>query len=323
MRTAWIGWCLWLLCAPLAAIAGASWPRAPGTEFRAVVWNVSREHFFEQREGFIAVLDAIDADLVVLDEMPADRDAQAVIAILGALDRPGDPPWQAVYGSSGDNQRAVIAVRGQASPLASFRHLPYPPSYLAWARRLRLPPAQQQRLLRNLAAGIAAGAAEVRIGERRLLVVGVDLQCCGDSDDAWEEKRRFVEVRAIRRLLEQAWDARQPSAVIVAGDLNAVRGRRIVRALQGSEARPARQLLVAPARHADGESTWTWDGRGTPFPSRPIDFLLHSRELESLQALVFDSETMSEAQRRQLGLAADQMRGLSEHRPVVVDLRWR
>ena len=52
------------------------------------------------------------------------------------------------------------------------------------------------------------------------MVVGVDLQCCGDSDDAWEEKRRFVEVRAIRRLLEQAWDARRPHAVIVAGDFN-------------------------------------------------------------------------------------------------------
>lgn len=323
MRAAWIGWSLWLLCAPLAALAGGTWPRAPGTELRAVVWNVSREHFFEQREDFLAVLGAIDAELVVLDEMPEGRDAQEVIAILRALDQPGDRPWQAVYGSSGDNQRAVIAVRGQASPLASFRHLPYPPSYLGWAQRLPLPPGQRQRMQHNLAAGIGAGAAEVRIGERRLLVVGVDLQCCGDRDDAWEEKRRFVEVRAIRRLLEQAWDLRQPQAVIVAGDFNAVRGRRIVRAMQGSDARPARQLLVAPARHADGESTWTWDGRGTPFPSRPIDFLLHSRELEALQALVFDSETMSASQRHGLGLAAELMRGLSEHRPVVVDLRWR
>lgn len=323
MPRAWIGWCLWLLCAPLVAFAAETWPRAPGTQLRAVAWNVSREQFFEQRAGFVAVLRAIDADLIVLDEMPADRGERDVLEVLHTIDVDPTVPWQVVYGSSGDNQRAVIALRGQAQAMDAFFSLPYPPSYLRWARTLPLPPARRARMLENLAAGIAAAGAEVRVGDRRLLVVGVDLQCCGDSDDAWEETRRFVEVRAIHAVLDRAWKVRKPHAVIVAGDFNAVRGRRIVREMQGSKHHPARRLLVAEAVHADGSTHWTWDGRGTPFPSRPIDFLLHSRELQALQALVFDSETMSAAQRESLGLNATHMRSLSEHRPVVVDLRWR
>jgi hypothetical protein len=68
---------------------------------------------------------------------------------------------------------------------------------------------------------------------------------------------------------------------------------------------------------------WTWDGRGTPYPSRQIDYLLHSGRLEVLQARVFDSEDLSPERQLALGLPADLSRSLSPHRPIVVDLRWR
>lgn len=317
-------WLLLLfLLLPLALPAQASWPRAEGTSLRAVVWNVGREQLYTERAGYLAALRAIDADLVILDEMSGTRDAQDVIALLSQLDAPGDSPWQVVYGTSGDNQRAVFALRGEVHAIPSFAHLPYPPRFLRWARKLRMKPEQRARMDQNLAAGIGAAAAEVRIDGRRLVVVGVDLQCCGDSDDSWEERRRMIEVRAIRSLLAREWSERKPDAVIVAGDFNAVRGLKPVRAMQGIVGHPTRRLAIANAVHANGQERWTWDGRGTPFPSRPIDFLLHSRKLRPLQALVFDAETMSADQRASLDLGPDHFRRLSEHRPVVVDFAWR
>lgn len=313
----------WLTLLPALARAADTLPRAAGSDLRALVWNVSRERFFDQRERYLVALRAIDADLLIFDEMPGDRDAKDVVAVLQELDDAGDAAWQVAYGSSGDNQRVVVATRGPVEPLRAFQQLPYPPRFAAWMRRLPLNPYQRERLDANLAAGIGAAAAEVGVDGRRILAMGVDLQCCGDTDDAWEERRRHVEARELRKVLERVWSARQPDAVIVAGDFNAVRGLRPVRLLQGDEQRPQRRLSIVDARHANGIDRWTWDGRGTPFPSRQIDFMLHSRALRVVQALVFDAETMPEDQRRALGLDAGMFRHMSEHRPVVVDFAWR
>ncbi len=312
-----------LLLLPLFAPAGESLPRAQGSDFRALVWNVSGRQFFDHRDGYVAALRAIDADLLIFDELPGDRDGDDVLAILQSLNAKDAGEWQVAYGSSGGRQRVAIALRGPVAPLRQFQHLPYPPSFLAWMRQLPFNPRQRQFLDENLAAGIGASAAEVRLGGRRLIAVGVDLQCCGDSDDAWEERRRRVEARSLRSVLERAWAARSPDAVIVAGDFNAVRGLRPVNLMQGDSGRPERRLAIVDASHANGIDRWTWDGRGTPFPSRPLDFMLHSRALRVQMALVFDPETMSEDQRTRFGLDADAFRPLSEHRPIVVDFAWR
>lgn len=324
-RTSIPAWLLavWLALSPVFAFAADTLPRAAGSDFRALVWNVSRERFFDQRDSYVAVLRAIDADLLIFDEMPGNRGADDVIAVLRELDSEGDADWQVAYGASGDNQRVVVATRGPVEPLRAFQQLPYPPRFATWMRRLPLNPYQRERLEQNLAAGIGASAAEVRVDGRRILAMGVDLQCCGDRDDAWEERRRLVEARSLRSVLERVWSARKPDAVIVAGDFNAVRGLRPVNVLQGDEKRPQRRLAIADARHANGIDRWTWDGRGTPFPSRPIDFMLHSRSLRALQALVFDSESMSDSQRASFGFDAGLFRTLGEHRPVVVDFAWR
>ena len=58
-------------------------------------------------------------------------------------------------------------------------------------------------------------------------------------------------------------------------------------------------------------------------PSRPIDYILHSRELSVRQTLVFDPETMSTSERERLDLKASAFKPLSEHRPVVVDFACR
>lgn len=327
LREQWklIGLCVWLVMSMTASMAQAARPlaRASGTDLRVMAWNVSCEQFFEREKGFIRVLRAIDADILILDEMPADRSPADVLAMLDQLKAASSKRWQIAYGSSGKGQRTVFALHGTIAPLAEFAFLPYPVDYRAKLDTIPLKPAQASAMRQSLDAGVAAFGINAQIGKRRLLLVGVDLQCCGDSDDAWEEQRRIVEAHVIRGALDQAWDRQQPDAVIVGGDFNAVRGLDPLRPVQGDNDASHRHLAVAQAMHANGKDHWTWDGRGTPFPSKPLDFLLHSDALQNLGALVFDPETMSSRQRARIGLRRDALLSLSEHRPLVVDLRWR
>ncbi len=179
------------------AVHGAeAWPRAVGTDFRAMVWNVSRESFYEHRRDYLTALRAIDADLLIFDEMSGNRSADDVTALLHELDPAHPQAWQVAYGSSGFNQRVVFALRGPLESLRQFDYLPYPPRLIARLRKVPTNPQQRQWLEANLAAGIGAFAVEARLGGRRIIAVGVDLQCCGDTDGAW--KRIVAMSRRVR-----------------------------------------------------------------------------------------------------------------------------
>ncbi len=315
--------CLALMLHASAAFAARPLPRATGSDLRVVVWNVSRHRFFEHQKGYIKALSAVDADVLILDEMPAERNIDDVRAVLAQIDSGREPDWQIAYGSSGDNQRTVFAVRGQLQPLTEFAFLPYPESFRTQMRELFSDSPEQLGMEQKLDGGIASFGVEARIGQRSALLVGVDLTCCGDSDDAWEEQARLVEAREIRAALDQAWSTRQVDAVIVAGDFNAVRGRKPLLPIQGDPASGDSYLRVAEAAHANGTDRWTWDGRGTPFPSRPLDFILHNDGLQLRFALVFDPETMGPRERKRLGLRREALIPLSAHRPVMADFAWR
>jgi hypothetical protein len=306
-----------------AVSAARPLPRAAGTDLRVLVWNVSRSQFFEHQKGYIKALSAVDADLLILDEMPADRSIDDVRAVLAQIDSRREPDWQIAYGSSGDNQRTVFALRGHVQALPEFAFLPYPESIRKQLTGMFSEGPQRLGMQQKLDGGIASFGVEARIGKHSALLVGVDLTCCGDSDDAWEEQARIVEAKEIRAALDQAWAQRRVDAVIVAGDFNAVRGRKPLLPIQGDSSSGDGYLRVAEAAHANGTELWTWDGRGTPFPSRPLDFILHNDGLQLLHALVFDPETMTRRERKRLGLRRESLTPLSAHRPVIADFAWR
>lgn len=315
-----------LLLGVLAALEAAAarperpqWlPRAEGTSFRALAWNVSRGNFFDQRDEFLRVLAAIDADVLILDEMPGDRDGAAVAAVLAELG--GDRPWQVAYGIGGGRfQRSSIAVRAPLRQLDGFDRLTYPRSQVRrWKARI---PALAGALRENTAAGVATVGAVAELGGRRLLVVGVDLQCCGEGPGSWQEARRQVEARLIRDAVTAAVAASGIDAVLLGGDLNAVNGAAPVAILRGDE-RAQPLLSDVLAMHRGSGESWTWDGRGTEFPSGRLDFLMHCPGLQPLQAQVFDAEDLGEPEAAALGLDRALSRRLSQHRPVVVDFGW-
>lgn len=292
--------------------------RHPDAVLRVLVWNVDRS-FFRESAGFQQVLDAVDADLLILDEMPADVSAEEIAEALPAH----ATPWQVLYGSGGGpHQRASISVRAPLQRIPEFDQLPYPRErFEAWVKAV--PPEKQQRALGSLEAGVATVAGVVEWQGRRLLVVGLDLECCGETVDSPQEQRRQFEAGAIRTAIDAVAGRLQVDAVLVGGDFNNVQGDTPVRIMQRGAGATTSLSYPTPHHRGNPATDWTWDGRGTPYPSRRIDYLLHSDRLVVLQSQVFDSEDLAPCLQRSLKLGAELSRALSPHRPVVVDFAWR
>ena len=105
-----------------------------------------------------------------------------------------------------------------------------------------------------------------------MLAVAVDLQCCGGLADDWQEDRRRVEANEIRRLGILEMSSRKVDGLVIAGDLNIVATQVPVELLEGSIKADGPHLNTARIFHLDRATDWTWDGRGTPFPSGMLDY---------------------------------------------------
>lgn len=319
-----------LLLATLAIVAGSGaaqlpppWPggRAPGTEFRVLSWNVSRSGFLEQEGAFRGLVALADPDVVVLDEVDGGHAPDDLRRALRGTRGPGDTVWHVTIGAGGGYQRGAVATRVPLEPVPELQFLGYPDSVAA---DLMLgSDSIHGALTRNLRTGVAVHGAVARVAGRRLLLVSVDLQCCGVAS-TWEERRRVFEARAIRAALRAALARDTVDGVLIAGDLNVVATPLPLSVLLGPYPLPHAGLVPAEAFHRDRRSVWTWDGRGTPFESKPLDFQLYGpRALEALAGLVLDSEALTADERAAIGIGADASRLISDHRPVIVDYRWR
>ncbi len=292
--------------------------RPDGTEFRYLTWNVARENFVDQAAAIRQVLNVIDADVILFDELPEPVTDASLAAFAASLDH---GPYLSVLGKGGGSyQRAAVLARTPLTRVKAFDVLKYPTDVVN--RWLNGAGEMREVLSQNLDLGIPTAAADVQMGPGTLMVVGLDLQCCGNTPGAWEEERRRVESTAIRSALDAHWQ--QQAAVIVSGDFNNVQGMTPIDLISGlGNATTDRQLARAEALHLDGQTDWTWDGRGTEFPSRAMDHVLYSSALEALNATVFDTEVIDAETRAKMGLDVELSKQCSDHRPIFVDFRWR
>lgn len=319
----WITLVLWLLAVPAAAQGPpALFPRPPGTSFRVLSWNVSRSGFVERPDDFRVLVRLADPDLLILDEVDGEHTADDLRAALRRLRGPGDTLWHVTIGRGGGYQRGAVVSREPVAPVADLEFLTYPDTAVEQVLALA-PDSIRDRLRRSLALGIAVHGAIVHAAGRRVLAVSIDLQCCGVAG-SWEELRRTLEAQAIRAGVRRALRQLAVEGVIAAGDLNLVATSFPLSLLLGPYDPPHHGLLPAEAYHRDRRRVWTWDGRGTEFPSKPIDFQLYGpASLEALAGLVLDSEDLVPAELAALGIDAQASHRISDHRPVVVDYRWR
>jgi hypothetical protein len=292
-------------------------------------WNVSGVALDAGRDGFKSLMSYADPDLLLLDEVSPRTGIEGVQKALPDGQTftgdaaPGDP-WHVSYGPSGGRQRGVIASRYPIEELAEFaRILPYPDD----AKRLMIErmTAKDRRIHEpRLEDGVAANGAIVLAGSKRLLVVVADLECCGNDPGSWAELKRRVEAKIIRGVVDEVLERTAVDAIILAGDFNLVSTAIPMALLSGPYRLPHSGLIAAELYHRDGMTTWTWDGRGTPFPSRALDYQLYSPATLRVEGgVILDTEDMDADELEQHGFTQKMMTGLSGHRPLLVEYAWR
>jgi len=318
-----IAW-LCLTIALTANLAAANESPVDIEQVRVMSWNVSKDSFVTDTAGFQAVLRRSEADILLFDEVSPRADIGQLRNVLVGLNPAQKEVWHIDYGSSGGRQRGVIASRMALEVLPEFSSvLPYPEADLQYILS-RKSESDRARYARSMERGIPVNGVIVLTGKRRLLIVITDLQCCGDDPGSWEEYSRRTEVREIRRAIRQVLARTTVDGIIIAGDFNLVNTAIPLVILTGPYRQPHSGLIPAELYHLDGSSSWTWDGRGTPYPSRALDFQLYSPQtLQQNSGYIFDSEDLSPEELRRSDLEHRSSGDLSDHRPLVVEYRWR
>jgi endonuclease/exonuclease/phosphatase (EEP) superfamily protein YafD len=296
---------------------------AVDTGFRVLSWNISDDAFVSNQAGFLSLLQRARPDILLLDEVSPAADIGLLQLALGGLASEPDKAWHIDVSKSGGRQRCVIASQAPQEALPEFSSIvPYTENDRQ--RILQsMSPADRENTLYSMDAGIPVNGAVILMGDRRLLVVITDLQCCGDDPGSWQELRRRSEAAEIRRRVRQVLDRTTIDGIIVAGDFNLVSTSLPLVIMTGPFEPPHSGLIAAELYHLNGSVSWTWDGRGTPFPSRALDFQLYSPQALGVRnGYILDSEDLTSAELEQTGLRQDTSIQLSNHRPLVVEYTW-
>ena len=286
--------------------------RPAASSVRVAVWNVAGMLPWSA-EGLARIVDAIDPDILLLDEIWPGIDARSLSVRLPRASRASRLPWSIQVSEHG-GQRNAVAVRGRSERLGS--KVPYPAEALSGlfgndaADRI------------NVAdSGVGASLVITHVGGRRILSVPVDLMCCGgpDSDN---EARRIVEAGAINSAVRRA-RLGSIDAVLIGGDFNLVGTRAPLDiAGRGLDAGDT-PLRVVDARKLDGLSKDTWRSNGGRFPPGRLDWLLHtSSTLEVVSAFVLDTADLGAVWLQKYKLRAGDSE-VSDHLPIVADFRWK
>lgn len=296
---------------------------ADNENIRILSWNISGDAYVAEPVEFGALLRWGDPDVVLLDEVSPTADESQLKKALTAL-QPGDhAAWNINFGQSGGRQRNVIASRAPQEPLPEFSGIvPYPGEGRQRVLAM-VPPEKRSVVVRSMDAGIPVNGAVIRFGDRRLLVLVTDMQCCGDGPDSWEELRRRVEATEMRRLITQILKHTKVDGIVFAGDFNLVESTFGMALLTGPYPAPHSALIPAENYHPDGVATWTWDGRGMPFPSNVLDYQLYGPAgLEMRSGFILKTERLAPEVLDRYGLEKDTVRRTGRHRPLIVEYRW-
>jgi endonuclease/exonuclease/phosphatase family metal-dependent hydrolase len=332
MRRRWFGllFVISLLVSPFPASGQANrgtgpvpaLRKTPETAFRVLSWNVSGEDFTKQAADYKKIFRLLDPDILLLDEVEGGRTVEEIAAIVSGVRGPSDTAWHIIVGSGGGRQRGVIISRQPVTAIPSFTHLAYPADALARLRTL-MDDAAWVAMKPNLDAGIAVAAAIVQVAGKRLLAVSIDLQS-GASEPNWQEARRMVEVHEIQKAVQKTLQSTAVDGVLLAGDFNSVSTVMPIARITNPYPEPHVALVPAQALHLDGSESWTWDGRGTPFPTQALDFSFYSPDtLTPTNAVAFSTEDLPAGELSAAGLQTGTSRRVSDHLPIIVDYRWR
>ena len=323
MRLCFLSAWIVLVGACTSASGAEDEPRTVDEPIRILSWNISDDAFVSEPRAFESLLLWANPDVVLLDEVDPAADPGDLVNALAVIRPDEDLSWNVDVGASGGRQRCIVASRGPLEPLNEFSSIvPYPEQD---KRRILedMSPKERANPDWSMEGGIPVNGALIQASGRRLLTVVADLQCCGDGPGSWQEFRRRVEAREIRQLIRQVLKRISVDGVVFAGDFNMVNSTFPMALLTGPYPQPHSGLIPAELYHADGATTWTWDGRRTPFPSNTLDYQLYGpHALEMRSGFILDTEGISAEMRQQLELDIDATMRTGRHRPLLVEYGW-
>lgn len=309
------------LLASIASTEPSAEGPSPDESVTILSWNISGDAFESARAEFDAILRWARPDIILLDEVSPSASLDVLSDSLGRL-TPGTR-WQIQRSESGGRQRAVIASTFDLDPAAAFGGIVEYDAATRDAILRTMSDGERSNPKFALDAGLAVAAAFVAAPGGRLLVLSVDFECCGDGPASWPEVRRRAEARMLRQRIRQVLGNGDIDGVVLAGDFNLVESTFAMSIIAGPYPRPVAGLIPAELYHPDGASTWTWDGRGTPFPSDVLDFQFYSAaQLRVVRGGVLDVESLPTADIEALGLTAESLKRTGRHRPLLVEYAW-
>ncbi|MDH3225448.1 MAG: hypothetical protein OEO23_17135, partial [Gemmatimonadota bacterium] len=183
----------------LPALSADSVRRQDGS-FRVMAWNVSDGQFRQEAAAVQRVLAALDADVVLLDEVPRPTTREELAAFFSGVGT-GDE-WQSWLAEGGGPQRTVVASpRWGVEGEPRLARVPYPPGTIEdWILESDSSELALARQTLEQEGGLSATGAWVEVAGRRMLFVPLDLQSAG-FDGSPRDRLRELQARTLRDAL--------------------------------------------------------------------------------------------------------------------------
>ncbi len=268
--------------------------RARGTAVRVVSWNVEYGAHLTNPDPFVRVLRALRADVLLLQELNAADGPERLHEWLST--HLPERPWSVTVGAAGGNLRTAVA---SVLPLRELSEL----DRITYDRDGR-------------SRDVRTASAMVDVGGVPTLFMSVHLKCCGRADGPEDEQRR-LEMGAILDAITGV--AAYGAPIVVGGDFNLVGARSPMRPLTGEWG-----LRKADLMHLDARGVATWFDPDSPFTPGRLDYVLFcNASLDRLGGFVLDTRHLAPHWLERHRLERDDVRGASDHFPLVVDLGVR
>jgi len=273
--------------------------RAAGAT-RVVSWNVEFGGLLDHPEPFIRILKALSPDVLLLQELEPDQQAEDIAAV---LQQGVKGNWVVNLGPVNGQLRSAVATRLPSTNVPAIDAL----------KRRDAPDR-----------GVRAAALQVQLPSgSTVLMASLHLKCCGVADGP-EDMTRIAETLAVRRAVMEAHSTNPSDGLLLGGDLNLV-GSTVpldLLVLDGEELLGGDgDLVVVDALRPDGCGLQTWNKDGQQYTPGRLDWIvLSGSSLTVQQSFVLATSELSESALQAAGLHPSDAADAADHLPVVVDL---
>lgn len=271
-------------------LADVALPAKRSGEVRIVSYNVHGK-MGTNPEPFARILDALDADILLLQEWNSGTGLTLETWLTANLSSGSE--WSTVMGASPD---VAVAARGLIVPLGPGRIE-----------------------LRDSSQPVRFVGAVVETSVGPVSVASFHLKCCGGAGGT-EDARRLAEAEAVNRAFGLALRNEGGAMRVIAGDLNMVGSSRPVDVLRAGLDRDGTDMDVVRALVLGDASAATWSSGKGPFSPGRLDYaLVGDAGATVTRSFVFDTSVLSDAALARIGLDRSDS-SASDHLPIVVDI---